>query len=99
MSVVPAQEARGAVRRMPPPAPMSTDESQSSTHVLTGTWPLDRVRTVALVVIAAIAVGVALWAGRDVFVPLALAAAFASVLRASPCRPARPSCCSPCSVR
>ena len=58
------------------------DESPSPpTHVLTGTWTLDRVRTVSLLIIAIVAVGVALWAGRDVFVPLALAAAFASVLR------------------
>ena len=60
---------------------MPDESSSSPTHVLTGTWSLDRVRTVSLVVIAIVATGVALWAGRDVFVPLALAAAFASVLR------------------
>ena len=60
---------------------MSTDEPHPPSHVLAGVWSLDGVRTVSLGVIAAVAAGVALWAGRDVFVPLALAAAFASVLR------------------
>lgn len=77
----PARAPRAAVRSMPTPASMSSDEPQPTAHVLTGTWALDRVRTVSLVVIATVAAGVALWAGRDVFVPLGIAAAFASVLR------------------
>ncbi|MDQ6925026.1 MAG: AI-2E family transporter, partial [Candidatus Eremiobacteraeota bacterium] len=60
---------------------MSLDEPQPTPHVLTGAWSPDRVRTVCLVVLATVAAVVALWAARDVFVPLAIAAAFASVLR------------------
>ncbi|GJG86547.1 AI-2E family transporter [Gemmatimonadetes bacterium T265] len=66
---------------MPPAAPMSDDASQPPPHVQTGAWSPDRVRTASLVVLAAVAACAGLWAGRDVFVPLALAAAFASVLR------------------
>ncbi|HEY0777879.1 MAG TPA: AI-2E family transporter [Gemmatirosa sp.] len=74
----PVASASGA----PPVAPVSdTPPSAPADHVLTGPWSLDGVRTVSLAVIAAVAGGAALWAGRDVFVPLGLAAAFASVLR------------------
>ncbi len=60
---------------------MTSDEPQSPTHVLSRAWSPDAVRTVSVGVIAAVAAVGALWAGRDVFVPLGLAAAFASVLR------------------
>lgn len=81
VNVAPAQVSHRAVRPMPLPASMSLDEPQPTSHVLTGAWSPDRIRTICLVVLATIAAVVALWAARDVFVPLAIAAAFASVLR------------------
>ena len=65
-------------------ADMTTPEQpvqESTPHVLANKWSPDRVRTLCLVILASIAVVAALWAGRDVFVPLAMAAAFAAVLR------------------
>ncbi len=61
--------------------PPNGNQLPSPPHVLGGTWSQDRTRTLSLGIIAGVALAGGLWAGRDIFVPLAVAATFAAVLR------------------
>lgn len=67
----------------PPPAPAASVPTPAPAPAsgLAGAWTADRVRTACLVILAAVAGVAAVWASRDVLVPLAMAAAFGAVLR------------------